>query len=97
MTHEAFKKLINLDVILKNNRVKAAEAIDKMGGPAAAGRTLTERTKNRGSSRKITIGIVWSWLNRDKCGIPLQYIIDVEEESGISRMELRGDVPWNKC
>lgn len=89
-------KVVDIETIFKRNRTKAAEAIDNMGGPAAAGRALTERVRLRGGKVRVTIGKVWSWLNRDKRGIPIEYLIDIEEESGIKREELRQDIPWRK-
>jgi len=96
MNHEQ-PDTVDLETICKNNCVKAAEAIEKMGGPALAGRKLTERLRARGIDRKVSIGVIWAWKSRDKRGIPIEFLTDVEEESGISRLELRGDIPWNKC
>lgn len=77
-----------LEEILVNNRRFAAEAIEKMGGPADAARKLT--TENR----KIKVGHVWAWINRDKRGIPLEYLKEIEKTSGVAREDMRGDVPW---
>lgn len=79
-----------LEKILKNNRRFAAKAIDKMGGPAEAARTLTAKDK------KIKTGHVWAWLNRDKRGIPLEYLKTIEKISGVAREDMRGDVPWRE-
>ena len=75
---------------LSNNRRAASAAIDKMGGPADAARKLTT------AERKIKVGHIWAWINRDKRGIPLEYLKAVEKISGVSRETLRGDVPWRK-
>ena len=77
-----------LDDRLKNNRRFASEAVDKMGGPAEAARRLTT------DERKIKTGHVWAWLNRDKRGIPLEYLKDIEKISGVAREDMRSDVPW---
>ena len=62
-----------------------------MGGQTRTAKIITDR---RTDGKKVTLRHVWSWLNRDKKGIPLEYLVDIEEESGISRTLLRGDVPW---
>jgi hypothetical protein len=80
--------------ILADNRLFAANAVGKMGGPAKAAKRLTELLAERGENKLISVGQVWAWLNRDKRGIPLEYLIDIENESGIPREKMRGDVPW---
>jgi hypothetical protein len=83
--------------MLKSNRRNASKAVKKMDGPANTARILTERLLSRGVNKQISIGQVWAWLNRDKKGIPIEYLVDFEEESGIPREKLRADVPWNEC
>lgn len=88
----------SLDEIFEENRINAAEAIKQMGGQADAARKLTERLRQRGITDKtVAPGTVWAWLNRDKCGVPLSYLEDVEAESGVSRIKLRADIPWPDC
>jgi len=89
-------KPLDQSEVFEQNQLKGAEAIKKMGGLAEAGRTLTERFRSRGIRHKVDPSKIWAWLNRDKRGIPLEYLEDVEEESGIPREELRGDVPWHE-
>jgi len=79
-----------LEEVCKNNRRGASDAIEKMGGPAEAARKLTT------DERVIKTGHVWAWLNRDKRGIPLEYLKEIEKMSGVSREVMRGDVPWRK-
>lgn len=35
---------------------------------------------------------VWKWLNRNKRGVPGEYVIPIEEATGVSRHELRPDL-----
>jgi hypothetical protein len=86
--------MADINEIYTSNRRAAAEAIEKMGGSAQAGRLITERLRQRGDKRSIRVGTVWSWLNRDKKGVPLEFLVDIEEESGVKREQLRGDIPW---
>ena len=88
---------MHIDKIYEKNREFAEKAVNKMDGPAECGRKITFRMQDRGmKGKKVTIGQVWAWLNRDKRGIPLEYLVDVEEESGVAREKLRADVPWRK-
>lgn len=83
-----------LEELYRRNRETAERAVNIMGGQANTGRILTERLREKGIRREVTVGMVWAWLNRDKCGIPIRYLLDMEEESGIPRQELRQDIPW---
>lgn len=80
--------------VLNEAQQAASNAITKMGGPAEAGRKLTERLREREEDKTIPIGVVWSWINRDKHGVPIRFILDIEALSDIPREELRPDIPW---
>ena len=78
----------------EKNHKALERAIKKMGGQSNAAKTITKRLQARGITKILRNNTVWSWLSRDKCGVPLEYLVDVEEESGVARTELRTDVPW---
>ena len=76
--------------ILVLNRTAACAAIEAMGGISEAARKLST------PEREMKAGHIWAWLNRDKRGIPLEYLEQVELLSDIPREELRRDIPWRK-
>ena len=72
-------------------------AVDKIGGLAETARKLKARLIENGredEAAKMAIGKIWSWVHRDQSGIPIQFLIDMEVLSGISRKKLRPDIPW---
>ncbi len=73
------------------------DAVDELGGLANTARKLKEHLISVGreeDAKKMAIGKIWSWVHRDKSGIPVHFIVDMEEISGISREKLRPDIPW---
>ena len=77
-----------MEKVLHANRLVAAKAIEKMGGVAKAAQQLSTE------DRPLKTGHVWAWLNRDKRGIPLEYLKAIERVSGVAREEMRQDIPW---
>ena len=81
--------------ITKANQAAACKAVEAINGPAETARKLTALIKeNDENAKPIRIGSVWSWMHRDRSGIPIMYIIHFENLSGIPREEIRPDVPW---
>jgi DNA-binding transcriptional regulator YdaS (Cro superfamily) len=35
---------------------------------------------------------VWYWLTRSKRGVPAEFVLSIEKETGVSRSELRPDL-----
>ena len=35
---------------------------------------------------------VWYWLSRSKKGVPAEFVLSIEKETGVSRTELRPDL-----
>jgi DNA-binding transcriptional regulator YdaS (Cro superfamily) len=35
---------------------------------------------------------VWYWLSRSKKGVPAEFVLSIEKETGVSRFELRPDL-----
>jgi DNA-binding transcriptional regulator YdaS (Cro superfamily) len=35
---------------------------------------------------------VWYWLTRSKKGVPAEFVLSIEKETGVSRAELRPDL-----
>lgn len=35
---------------------------------------------------------VWYWLTRSKKGVPAEFVLSIEKETGVSRTELRPDL-----
>jgi DNA-binding transcriptional regulator YdaS (Cro superfamily) len=35
---------------------------------------------------------VWYWLSRSKRGVPAEFVLSIERETGVSRSELRPDL-----
>lgn len=35
---------------------------------------------------------VWYWLTRSKRGVPAEFVLSIERETGVSRSELRPDI-----
>lgn len=61
-------------------------AIAKAGGQASLARALAKRT-----GRPIRQGHIWAWLHRTM-RVPPEHVIPIEEETGVSRHELRPDI-----
>ena len=81
--------------ITEANQKAARMVIGLMGGPAEAARKLTDKVRESDPEAKtIRIGSLWSFMHRDKSGIPIKYILDFEYLSGVPREEIRPDVPW---
>lgn len=41
---------------------------------------------------------VWYWLERSKKGVPAEFVLPIERETGVSRSELRPDLwPIEAC
>jgi len=77
------------------NRLQAAAAIEAIGGQAETARKITDILfEDDLIKRPLQIGSVWAWVNRDKCGIPIEYLEYVERLSGVNRKLLRQDIPW---
>jgi len=36
--------------------------------------------------------LVWYWLNSSKKGVPAEFVLPIERETGVSRSELRPDL-----
>ncbi len=56
------------------------KAIDIVG-------SQTQMAKKCGTSQQR----IWNWLNRDK-KVPAEYVLTIEQVSGISRHDLRSDI-----
>ena len=79
------------------NRKAACDAVKVLDGPANTARKLTELLQADYSDAKtVRIGSVWSWMHRDRSGIPIAFILYMEKLSGIPREKLRPDIPWRE-
>jgi DNA-binding transcriptional regulator YdaS (Cro superfamily) len=36
--------------------------------------------------------LIWYWLNSSKKGVPAEFVLSIERETGVSRSELRPDL-----
>jgi DNA-binding transcriptional regulator YdaS (Cro superfamily) len=41
---------------------------------------------------RTTQSQVWYWLERSKKGVPAEFVLSIERETGVSRSELRPDL-----
>jgi len=84
--------------ITKANQDAACMVVELMGGPAEVARKLTARLQeaNPYDAKTIRIGSIWSWMHRDKSGIPIMFVEMFEDLSSIPREEIRPDIPWRK-
>lgn len=81
--------------ITEANQAAACKVVELMGGPAAVARKLTEKLREEDPDCKpIRIGSIWSWMHRDKSGIPIMFIGMFEDLSSVPREEIRPDIPW---
>lgn len=81
--------------ITEANQAAAQKVVELMGGPAEVARKLTARLREEDPDAKvIRIGSIWSWMHRDKSGIPIQFIEIFEDLSSVPREEIRPDIPW---
>jgi len=79
------------------NQAAACMVVELMGGPAEVARKLTVKIREESPDAKpIRIGSIWSWMHRDKSGIPIMFIEMFEDLSSIPREEIRPDIPWRK-
>lgn len=84
--------------ITEANQAAAEKVVAIMGGPASCARKLSALLKEEDPNAKtIRIGSVWSWIRRDRCGIPIKHILHFEALSGIQREQIRLDIPWRVC
>lgn len=63
--------------------------------PTEALKLAIERAGGQNSlARRIgtTQGPLWYWLNRSKRGVPAEFVLPIERETGVSRSELRPDL-----
>lgn len=58
-----------------------ANAVRITGGQTAFGEKLG-----------VTQSLVWYWLNRSKKGVAPEYVLPIENLTGVSRSELRPDL-----
>ena len=56
-------------------------ACDLAGGQAELARRIGTRQS-----------LVWYWLNSSKRGVPAEFVLSIERETGVSRSELRPDL-----
>jgi len=81
--------------ITESNQAAACKAVEAINGPAETARKLTALIQEDDENAKpIRIGSVWSWMHRDRSGIPIIHILNFEKLSGLPREEIRPDVPW---
>ena len=81
--------------ITKANQDAACTVVELMGGPAEVARKLTAKLREDDADCKpIRIGSIWSWMHRDKSGIPISFIEMFEDLSSVPREEIRPDIPW---
>ena len=59
----------------------AAAAIERAGGQSCLARRIG-----------TTQGPLWYWLNKSKRGVPAEFVLPIERETGVSRSELRPDL-----
>lgn len=63
-------------------------AVDAAGGQSA----LASAVKEFSGSHKVNQSYIWNWLNRDKKGVPPEFVIPIEKATGVPRHELRPDI-----
>jgi len=81
----------------KANQDAASAVVTLMGGPAEVARKLTAKLREKDPEAKpVRIGSIWSWMHRDKSGIPISFIKMFEDLSSIPREEIRPDIPWRE-
>lgn len=61
-------------------------AIAAAGGQSALARALAEKT-----GRPVRQGHIWAWVHRT-CRVPAEYVLPIEDVTGISRHDLRPDL-----
>jgi DNA-binding transcriptional regulator YdaS (Cro superfamily) len=67
------------------------EALKRACGLAGGQKPLAERIGTTQSQ-------VWYWLERSKKGVPAEFVLPIERETGVSRSELRPDLwPAEVC
>ncbi len=70
------------------NRIALCKAADNFGWEGLAS-ALRER-----GFKKITRAHILGWTTNVKAGVPPEYLVSVEEITGIAREKLRQDIPW---
>lgn len=81
--------------ISEANREAACKVVAIIGGPAEVARKLTAKVQEEDPDAKpVRIGSVWSWMHRDKSGIPISFIKMFEDLSKVPREKIRPDIPW---
>lgn len=63
----------------------SSEALERACRAAGGQKRLADRIGT-------TQGQVWYWLFRSKRGVPAEFVLPIERETGVSRSELRPDL-----
>lgn len=58
-----------------------AKAVEVAGGQSALAAKLG-----------VKQGHIWYWLNKHPNGVPAEYVLPIERETGVSRHDLRPDI-----
>jgi DNA-binding transcriptional regulator YdaS (Cro superfamily) len=45
----------------------------------------------------VTQSVIWFWLNQSKRGVPAEFVLKIEQATGISRHEFRPDIWPDLC
>jgi len=71
------------------NRKALLQASEDMGGWESIAKALREA-----GQEKITRMHILGWTTNVKAGVPPEYLVVMEEITGIPRERLRQDIPW---
>jgi len=63
----------------------SVEALKRACDLAGGQKRLADRIGTRQS-------LIWYWLNSSKKGVPAEFVLSIERETGVSRSELRPDL-----
>lgn len=65
--------------------VMSRKALEKACKEAGGQKPLADRIRTTQSQ-------VWYWLRRSKNGVPAEFVLPIERETGVSRHDLRPDL-----
>ena len=74
--------------VYNKNRQVLCQASEDMGGWESIAKALRAR------GLQLTRQHVLGWVNNIKSGVPPEFLVDMEEVTGIPREEFRQDIPW---
>ena len=75
--------------VYDHNRAVLYKAAKEYGGWEAIAKSLREK-----GFSNIKRQTVLTWTVNVKAGVPNEYLVAIEEITGVPREELRKDIPW---